>query len=151
MFARCKHKMLHIRLRYLPATQTFSSFLKTSKNHIFIQFFVRSYSLYLISLLPYSESKPCSPRYPSSLGGGKEVRTPDLRLAKPSLSQLSYTPDKSWAVKSKPIPTHLQSRWWAWEDSNFRPHAYQACALTTWATSPSALTKKRYTDSNRSS
>ena len=26
--------------------------------------------------------------------------------------------------------------WWAWEDSNLRPHAYQACALTTWATSP---------------
>ena len=21
-------------------------------------------------------------------------------------------------------------KWWAWEDSNFRPHAYQACALT---------------------
>ena len=21
--------------------------------------------------------------------------------------------------------------WWAWEDSNLRPHAYQACALTT--------------------
>ena len=73
----------------------FSSFLKTSKNHIFIQFFVRSYSLCLISLLPYSESKPCSPRYPFSLGGGKEVRTPDLRLAKPSLSQLSYTPDSA--------------------------------------------------------
>ena len=45
-------------------TQTFSSFLKTSKNHIFIQFFVRSYSLCLISLLPYSESKLCSPEYP---------------------------------------------------------------------------------------
>ena len=26
--------------------------------------------------------------------------------------------------------------WWAWEDSNLRPHAYQACALTTWAMSP---------------
>ena len=21
-------------------------------------------------------------------------------------------------------------KWWAWEDLNFRPHAYQACALT---------------------
>ena len=20
--------------------------------------------------------------------------------------------------------------WWAWVDSNYRPHAYQACALT---------------------
>ena len=26
--------------------------------------------------------------------------------------------------------------WWAQEDSNLRPHAYQACALTTWAMSP---------------
>ena len=26
--------------------------------------------------------------------------------------------------------------WWAWEDLNFRPHAYQACALTNWATGP---------------
>ena len=25
---------------------------------------------------------------------------------------------------------------WAWVDSNHRPHAYQACALTTWAMSP---------------
>ena len=30
----------------------------------------------------------------------------------------------------------LTIQWWAWEDSNLRPHAYQACALTTWATSP---------------
>ena len=27
-------------------------------------------------------------------------------------------------------------KWWAWEDLNFRPHAYQACALTNWATGP---------------
>ena len=25
---------------------------------------------------------------------------------------------------------------WAWMDSNHRPHAYQACALTCWDTSP---------------
>ena len=43
-----------------------------------------------------SRKQPCSPRYLiPSLGGGKEVRTPDLRLAKPSLSQLSYTPDSA--------------------------------------------------------
>ena len=29
-----------------------------------------------------------------------------------------------------------KSKWWAWEDSNLRPYAYQAYALTTWATSP---------------
>ena len=48
--------------------------------------------------------------------GGKRDRTDDLLLAKQVLSQLSYTPNLSW---------------WVWEDLNFRPHAYQACALTT--------------------
>ena len=33
----------------------------------------------------------------------------------------------------------FKRKWWAWEDSNLRPHAYQACALTTWATSPFSL------------
>ena len=49
-------------------------------------------------------------------GGGGRDRTDDLKLAKLPLSQLSYAPDNK--------------RWWAWEDLNFRPHAYQACALT---------------------
>ena len=56
----------------------------------------------------------------------------------------------SWppACKAGALPTELRphlgnlfnypslSAKWAWEDSNFRPHAYQACALTGWATSP---------------
>ena len=29
-----------------------------------------------------------------------------------------------------------QRKWWAWMDLNHRPHAYQACALTSWATGP---------------
>ena len=29
-----------------------------------------------------------------------------------------------------------QNAWWAQVDSNHRPHAYQACALTCWAISP---------------
>ena len=34
-------------------------------------------------------------------------------------------------------PLHQRAiKWWAWGDLNLRPHAYQACALTTWATSP---------------
>ena len=49
-------------------------------------------------------------------GGGGRDRTDDLKLAKLPLSQLSYAPDSKI--------------WWAWEDLNFRPHAYQACALT---------------------
>ncbi len=51
----------------------------------------------------------------SGFGGGDRNRTDDLLLAKQMLSQLSYAPDK----------------WWAWEDLNFRPHAYQACALAS--------------------
>ena len=49
------------------------------------------------------------------IGGGERDRTDDLLLAKQALSQLSYTPDK----------------WWVWMDLNHRPHAYQACALTS--------------------
>ena len=33
--------------------------------------------------------------------------------------------------------------WWAQMDSNHRPHAYQACALTNWAMSPSFGGDKR--------
>ena len=33
-------------------------------------------------------------------------------------------------------PATLRVAWWAQVDSNHRPHAYQACALTTWAMSP---------------
>ena len=39
-----------------------------------------------------------------------------------------------------------KSIWWAQVDSNHRPHAYQACALTTWAMSPFWW---RWTGSNR--
>ena len=47
-------------------------------------------------------------------GGAYRDRTDAPLLAKQVLSQLSYAP--------KP--------WWAWVDLNYRPHAYQACALT---------------------
>ena len=35
-------------------------------------------------------------------------------------------------VHERPAEPKLQSSegWWAWEDLNFRPHAYQARALT---------------------
>lgn len=49
-------------------------------------------------------------------GGASRDRTDDPLLAKQVLSQLSYGPE--------------DMRWWAWVDSNYRPHAYQACALT---------------------
>ena len=56
-------------------------------------------------------------------GGARRDRTDDLLLAKQALSQLSYGPGQDAKV------TRLKE-WWAWEDSNFRPHAYQARALT---------------------
>jgi hypothetical protein len=61
------------------------------------------------------------PRGPD-LGGARRDRTDDLMLAKHALSQLSYGP------VSRPGAQRL---WWAWEDLNLRPHAYQARALTT--------------------
>ena len=54
-------------------------------------------------------------------GGGERDRTDDLLLAKQALSQLSYTP---------------QINWWARVDLNYRPHAYQACALTRLSYGP---------------
>jgi hypothetical protein len=53
--------------------------------------------------------------------GADRDRTDDLRLAKPALSQLSYSPVRSEAADVV----------WARAELNCRPHAYQACALTT--------------------
>ena len=72
-------------------------------------------------------------------GGAERDRTDDLMLAKHALSQLSYSPGTLHrSVRSRLLANRLApaSRttglvWWAREDSNLRPHAYQACALTT--------------------
>ena len=61
----------------------------------------------------------CRIGQPRDPGGAYRDRTDDLKLAKLALSQLSYGPDLGW---------------WAREDLNLRPHAYQACALTNLAT-----------------
>ena len=47
---------------------------------------------------------------------------------------LGFVPTRTPKIANSPI-------WWARVDSNHRPHAYQACALTTWATSPSFQTR----------
>ena len=52
----------------------------------------------------------------SVFGGAYRDRTDDLLNANQALSQLSYTP--------------VLKEWWAKKDLNFRPHAYQARALT---------------------
>jgi hypothetical protein len=60
-------------------------------------------------------------------GGARRDRTDDLLLAKQALSQLSYGPVS--VPRAKPSAVRREG-WWAWEDLNFRPHAYQARALT---------------------
>jgi hypothetical protein len=71
-------------------------------------------------------------------GGGERIRTDDLLLAKQALSQLSYTPlpensNQGSVIRSSDhclLMTDLW-QWWAREDLNLRPHAYQARALTS--------------------
>ena len=78
-------------------------------------------------------------------GGASRDRTDDLKLAKLALSQLSYGP--SYARLAASIGGQARRRhssrlacqpklpgsvgWWAEKELNLRPHAYQACALTT--------------------
>ena len=67
--------------------------------------------------------------------GDDRDRTDDLRLAKAALSQLSYIPWTTRTIRAQVvlsetalIPAPFE---WAWVDLNYRPHAYQACALTS--------------------
>jgi hypothetical protein len=62
-------------------------------------------------------------------GGARRDRTDDLLLAKQALSQLSYGPGPERTHPTDRNPGRGRA-WWAWEDLNFRPHAYQARALT---------------------
>ena len=82
---------------------------------------------------------PSVVRSPSSENGGaRRDRTDDLMLAKHALSQLSYGPvggrrSQDGRRMRPSVIRRLLSvvrRWWAWEDLNLRPHAYQARALT---------------------
>ena len=62
-------------------------------------------------------------------GGAERDRTADPLLAKQVLSQLSYSPVKL-RVGHRASEPWSPYHWWARVDSNYRPHAYQACALT---------------------
>ena len=78
-------------------------------------------------------------------GGARRDRTDDLLLAKQALSQLSYGPFRDPDIGNQQLefgrrrvrrcrlrfPITDFRNWWAWEDLNFRPHAYQARALTS--------------------
>ena len=92
-------------------------------------------------------------------GGAKRDRTADLLRARQALSQLSYSPILSeslfWLINRHPFFSNTRRRnmkhtlvceyfdnavvgknWWVWADLNSRPHPYQGCALTNWATDP---------------
>src|SRR5215469_18910140 len=93
------------------------------------------------------------PRISAGSGGADRDRTGDPLLAKQVLSQLSYGPKSNRLAcragarggQSPPTPRGFGYRgfgatafarcasegWWAREDLNFRPHAYQARALTS--------------------
>ena len=58
--------------------------------------------------------------------------TPHRYRGRQTLFFLRMTLAPSAAKPTKaPTAKRLKGRWWAEEDLNLRPHAYQACALTT--------------------
>ena len=77
-----------------------------------------------------------APRAPDrvAFGGDDRDRTDDPLLAKQVLSQLSYAPNPELSPARRSLasspPAPEAPHWWAREDLNLRPHAYQACALT---------------------
>ena len=74
-----------------------------------------------------------SPRAPSTQrpGGDEGTRTPDFRLAKAALSQLSYIPAPlSSTFSDAQGASHHDPLLWAFQDSNLGPFPYQRNALT---------------------
>ena len=74
-----------------------------------------------------------SPRTPSTQrpGGDEGTRTPDIRLAKAALSQLSYIPAPLSSTFSEAQgASHQDPLLWAFQDSNLGPFPYQRNALT---------------------
>ena len=59
---------------------------------------------------------------PSSAGNAKGVERPTDRRA-----LLREKPRR----RTSPPAFEASIKWWAWDDSNVRPHPYQGCALTT--------------------
>lgn len=78
-----------------------------------------------------AQAHPSHRTHTPGQGGGGRDRTDDPLLAKQVLSQLSYAPQpRTRSPGHTDQNTQARPQWWAREDSNLRPHAYQACALT---------------------
>ena len=54
----------------------------------------------------------------------------------PNWLKVWVQPQKDVVFVSTRILSLQWEKWWARADSNCRPHDYQSCALTNWATSP---------------
>ena len=78
---------------------------------------------------PHSFEDSARQNWHRQIGGAGRDRTDDLKLAKLALSQLSYGPNAK--IGAAASFGSRRKNWWAWEDLNFRPHAYQARALTS--------------------
>ncbi len=127
----CRHEYPQSPTRASRRTKTYSPFKRT--------FLLPQQSDWETNIQPsktrpfqervFDESKlesPCKynpPTLSKIPGGDGRNRTDDPLLAKQVLYQLSYIPNQKNQM-------NVHQLWWAREDLNLRPHAYQACALT---------------------
>ena len=67
----------------------------------------------------------------------------DWRSGEVQGDDLSSSPERTlstwqenWNYRRRNSPLIRFKKWWVWQDLNLRPHPYQGCTLTTWATDP---------------
>ena len=66
----------------------------------------------------------------------------DVQILKKTFTRISkniHSDTLCELVRERFLKTGFLREWWARADSNCRPHDYQSCALTNWATSPSCV------------
>ena len=68
-----------------------------------------------------------------NMGNFQHKKSPKIRTIINLLVTLTGFEPMNAAVKGQCVkPLHQRAKkWWAWGDLNLRPHAYQACALTS--------------------
>jgi hypothetical protein len=68
---------------------------------------------------------------PLSVARLSDPKDRDPHGARASLTQGSGRQDHGGTQATPRRPQTASTNWWAWDDSNVRPHPYQGCALTT--------------------
>ena len=71
-----------------------------------------------------------SPRSAKLSYAPSELRKGWLRGRDLNPRPLGYEPNELPDCSTPRHPNSKAFKWWAWVDLNYRPHAYQACALT---------------------